>query len=332
MSNLIVSACLTHYADVARACGLDPFAQLQAVKLDPGCLDHSDSKISIDAVWHLLENSARDADAEDFGLRMAERRQLSNLGPLAQVMCEEPTLRKALETLKRYLHLHNEGFMILIEECDGVAVIRGEQITQEQLPARQSIDLTLGVTYRTLKTLLGEHWEPRAVCFRHMAPRDRSSHLRVFGTNIQFNSVIDGIVCRSVELDAPILGTDLTGARIVRQHLDALGLASDSVVDTVRRLVWLRLLTGHCSIEQVARQLGVDRRTVHRQLSRHQESYSSILDQVRNEQVIRHLKYSKRSQSEIAELLGFSGLSAFSRWFSQRFGCSPRAWRNTHVK
>lgn len=332
MANLVLSACLTHYADVARACGLDPIAQLQAVQLDPDCLDRPDLKISVDAVWHLLENSARDAQVEDFALRMAERRQLSNLGPLAQAMCEEPTLRKALQTLRRYLHLHNEGFMILTEEHNGVAVIRGEQITQKQLPAHQSIDLILGVTHRNLKTLLGEHWEPQAVCFRHMAPRDRSTHLRVFGANIQFNSVIDGIVCRSADLDAPMLGADPKGAGVVRQHLDALGLASDSVVDTVRRLVWLQLLTGRCSIEEVARQLGVDRRTVHRQLLRHQESFSSILDQVRNEQVLRHLKYSKRSQSEIAELLGFSGLSAFSRWFSQRFGCSPRAWRNTHVE
>lgn len=331
MANLVLSACLTHYADVARACGIDPFAQLQEVQLDPGCLDQSDSKISVDAVWHLLENSARDANVEDFGLRMAERRQLSNLGPLAQAMCEEPTLRKALQTLQRYLHLHNEGFMILTEERDGVAVIRGEQITYKQLPARQSIDLILGVTYRNLKTLLGEHWEPQAVCFRHTAPRDRTTHLRVFGTNIQFNSVIDGIVCRSVDLDAPMRGTEPKGARLVRQRLDALGLANDSVVDAVRRLVWAQLLSGRCSIEQVARQLGVDRRTVHRQLLRHQESFSSILDQVRIEQVVRHLKYSKRSQSEIAELLGFSGLSAFSRWFSQRFGCSPRAWRNAHI-
>ncbi|MCY1389299.1 HTH-type transcriptional regulator VirS [compost metagenome] len=331
MANLVLSACLTHYADVARACELDPAAQLQAVNLDPACIDRADSKISIDAVWHLLENSARDAGLEDFALRMAERRQLSNLGPLAQVMCEEPTLRKALETVQRYLHLHNEGFMILIEERNGVAVVRGEQITREQPPARQSIDLMLGVTFRNLKTLLGEHWEPQAVCFRHTAPRDRSTHLRVFGNTIQFNSVIDGIVCRSMDLDAPIHGTTPMGSRFVRQHLDALGLANESVVDIVRRLIWRQLLTGHCSIEQVARQLGVDRRTVHRQLMRHQESFSSILDQVRNEQAIRHLKYSKRSQSEIAELLGFSCLSAFSRWFSQRFGCSPRAWRNAHV-
>ncbi|BBH45740.1 AraC family transcriptional regulator [Pseudomonas sp. KU43P] len=331
MANMVVSACLTHYADVARAFGLDPIAQLQAVQLDPACLERSDFKISVDSVWHLLENSASQAGVEDFGLRMAEQRQLSNLGTLAQVMRQESTLRMALETLQRYLHLHNEGFLILVEERDGIAVIRGEQITHRQLPSRQSVDLMIGVTHRTLKTLLGEQWQPRSVCLRHSAPQDRSTHLRLFGTRVQFNSVVDGIVCRSAELDAPLPGSDPVAARSVRRELEARGAVSETVVDTVRRLVWQLLLTGRLSVEQVAEQLGVDRRTVHRRLLRHGESFSSILDQVRQEQVVRHLRDSRHSHSEIAELLGFSCLSAFSRWFSQRFGCSPRAWRKGHV-
>ena len=34
-----------------------------------------------------------------------------------------------------------------------------------------------------------------------------------------------------------------------------------------------------------------------------------------------------RSMKEIAGLLGFSELSAFSRWFRTEFGSSPTAWR-----
>ncbi|MGF6395639.1 AraC family transcriptional regulator ligand-binding domain-containing protein [Pseudomonas plecoglossicida] len=331
MANRVVSACLTHYAEVARECGLDPFAHLHAVQLDPACLERSDLMISVDGVWHLLENSASAACVEDFGLRMAERRQLSNLGPLAQVMRQEGSLRTALATLQRYLHLHNEGFLVLIEERDGIAVIRSEQITHQHLPARQSVDLMIGVTYRTLKTLLGEHWQPRSVCFRHRPPQDRSTHLRLFGNRVQFDSVVDGIVCRTAELDAPLPGSDPVAARSVRRELEARGVVSETEVDTVRRLVWQLLLRGRLSVEQVAEQLGVDRRTVHRRLLRHGESFSSILDQVRQEQVVRQLRDSRHSHSEIAELLGFSCLSAFSRWFSQRFGCSPRAWRKVHV-
>ena len=35
----------------------------------------------------------------------------------------------------------------------------------------------------------------------------------------------------------------------------------------------------------------------------------------------------RRSLTEIAQELGFSEPSAFSRWFRRRFGCSPSEWR-----
>ena len=42
-------------------------------------------------------------------MRMAESRQLSNLGPLGFVALEKPTLRKALESISRHLRLQNEA-------------------------------------------------------------------------------------------------------------------------------------------------------------------------------------------------------------------------------
>ena len=83
MTGLVRSACLTHYAEVARSLGLDPLQQLRAVELSPRCLQQLDLKIPVEAVGRLLENSAQAAGVEDFGLRMAEQRKLSNLGPLA---------------------------------------------------------------------------------------------------------------------------------------------------------------------------------------------------------------------------------------------------------
>ena len=41
----------------------------------------------------------------------------------------------------------------------------------------------------------------------------------------------------------------------------------------------------------------------------------------------RYVKDRGRSLSEVAYLLGFSGSSAFSRWFRERFGSSPTSWR-----
>ena len=36
----------------------------------------------------------------------------------------------------------------------------------------------------------------------------------------------------------------------------------------------------------------------------------------------------KITRSTLADMLGFSSLSVFSRWFQIRFGASPSAWRH----
>jgi len=75
---------------------------------------------------------------------------------------------------------------------------------------------------------------------------------------------------------------------------------------------------------------GMDRRSVHRHLVRDKETFSSIVDAVRAELATRYLTTTDRPLADVADLLGFSGLSALSRWFRGRFDCSASAWRAAH--
>lgn len=328
MSGLIRSASLTNYAEIARSLNVDPVQQLRLVGLDPRCLLQPDLKVPTEAVVRLLENSARAAGVDDFGLRMAETRKLSNLGPLALLCRDEPTIRSALEAIRDFLHLHNQGLLLNIEERGGVVALRMEQVTIGNLPVRQAMDLSVAVTHRLLKTLLGNHWHPSVVCFRHSAPQDGSRHRRLFGTSVQFNSLMDGIVCRSSDLDQALPSADPEMARYVHQYLESIREESKTaLLEQVRQMIWMLLPTGRCSVEQVATHLGRDRRTLHRQLTLEGETFSSLLDQARAELATRHLASSDHPLSEIAGLLGFSELSAFSRWFSRHFSCSPSTWR-----
>jgi hypothetical protein len=92
MPLLIRSACLTGYVDVARSVGLDPFKLLSETGLDRSSLIDSDTKISAGVVNQLLEISANIGRIEDFGLRLAETRRFSNLGPVALATRDASTL------------------------------------------------------------------------------------------------------------------------------------------------------------------------------------------------------------------------------------------------
>ncbi|WP_018992997.1 AraC family transcriptional regulator [Aromatoleum toluclasticum] len=328
MKKLHRSACLTNYVELAQSLNISPFDQLRRVNINPACLTNPDTKIPVSALFHLLENSAQAAGVENFGLRMAEGRQLSNLGPLALVIKSQPTMRQALEAIRSYTHLQAEEVMLMFEENDGVLVIREELMPDQSQPTRQATEMSLGILYRTLRVLLGNEWRPTAVCFRHPAPADLRVHQRVFDARLQFNSNIDGIICRATILDDPLPSYDAETARYVRKLLDVMNAEPvQSAAENVRQLIWLLLPTGRCSVEVVAQHLGLDRRTLHRHLQKSGQTFSDILDGARRDLAVKYLSNSQRPLKDLAELLGFSEPSAFSRWFAGRFGCTASAWR-----
>jgi AraC-like DNA-binding protein len=284
--------------------------------------------VAADALRNLLAASASAARVEDFGLRMAETRQLTDLGPLGLAIQGEPTLRRALESVVHYLRLQSETVVMAIEDVDDLVVIRESLLTDGLAPQRQSIELVVGGVYRLLRRFLGDAWKPRSICFAHPPPSGPTVHARVFGMPVLFNQEFDGIVCRAADLEAPLAGYDPQLAWEVRQHLDGL-LAGSSLAfpEVVRRLVLDLLPSGACSIDGVARQLNVDRRTVHRRLLRHGESFSTIHNRVREELAERLAGSGIRSLAELAASLGFASASSFARWFIGRFGCTVSEWR-----
>ncbi|NMG76440.1 helix-turn-helix domain-containing protein [Aromatoleum diolicum] len=332
MKKLHRSAGLTNYVELAQSLNISPLEELRRVNISPACLSNPDTKIPFSAYVQLLENSATAAGVENFGLRLAEGRQLSNLGPLGIVLKSQPTMRKALEAIRNYCHLQAEAAMFLFEEADGVLIIREELMPDRPEPIRQATELSLGVLYRTLRVLLGNEWHPNAVCFRHSAPSDLRVHHRVFDTRVQFNSNIDGIICRAAILDDPLPTYDPETARYMQKLLEVINTEpAQSPAENVRQLVWLLLPTGRCSVEVVSQHLGLDRRTLHRHLQRSGQTFSEILDGARRDLAVKYLSNSQRPLKDLAELLGFSEPSAFSRWFSSRFGCTATIWRQTHL-
>lgn len=325
-------SCLTDFPSLARALGVDPLEQLRRVDINPACLTDPDVMIPVSAFIQLLENSAQAAGIENFGLRLAEGRQIANLGPLAIVLRSQPTMRKALDAMQKYGHLQAEAVSLHYEEQDGVLTIREELIPERPEPMRQATELMLGVLYRTLRMLLGTSWKPSAVCFRHAAPADLRVHRQVFDARLQFKSNVDAIICRAAILDGPLPSYEPETARYMHKLLEVIDTRPvRSPADRVRRLVWLLLPSGRCSVEVVAQHLGLDRRTLHRHLQKDEQTFSEILETARSDLAVKYLTQYDRPLKDLAEMLGFSEPSAFSRWFAGRFGCTATRWRQQHA-
>lgn len=324
----IRSASLSGYVELATQCGLDATAMLRAQGLSLRMLAQPEVPIRVAAARRLLEASAQAAGVDDFGLRLAVRRRLSNLGPISIVLRAEPTARAALGTLSRYLRLLNASLITRIEDHGALVIIREDLLVESGETVRQSMELAVGVMVRILVELLGTSWRPRSVCFAHRAPRDPSAHHALFGPMVTFDAPFNGVVCAAADLSAPLPEVDTGMAPFARAYLDqALSRQSSRSVDRARELVAALLPGGRCTAEQVAQHLGMDRRTLHRHLVVDGTTFTGLLKAVRREFAARQVLDSDRPLAELAELLGFSGASAFAFWFRRQFGCTVLQWR-----
>ncbi|RZL93043.1 MAG: AraC family transcriptional regulator, partial [Variovorax sp.] len=203
MTALVRCTSMTNFAEVAGQYGLDYRSLLAEVGLPLRCLDEPDLKVATSKVARLLELAAERAHEPAFGLRMAESRRLSNLGPLGLLVRDEPTLRSTLEALGRHIHLQNEALVLYVEESGNLVVIRQEMVAEGSGSLRQANELALAGAFRVLGIFLGAGWHPRLVCFSHRAPPSLAVHHRIFGNVVEFGHEFNGIVCNAVDLDAP---------------------------------------------------------------------------------------------------------------------------------
>ena len=85
---------------------------------------------------------------------------------------------------------------------------------------------------------------------------------------------------------------------------------------------------GRATIEQIAQVLGMNVRTLQRRLEESGCKFSDVINEVRRELVLRYMENSSYPLTRIAELLGYSMSSSFTRWFTAQFGVAPIVWRN----
>ena len=328
MQRLIRSAVLSNYVEVARSVGLDPYRMIAEFRLPPASLTDPEVKVSADAIGRLLEESAARSGKLDFGLRLADQRTVANLGALALLVREQPTIRKALDVMAGYMFLHSESLLLKVKERDGEVTLSLGFDVNRPVPIRQGVELGIGFLHRCLQQLFRERWKPQLVSFTHAAPQKKEAWRKFFGADVLFGQDFNGIVCRSRDLDAAVPAADARMAHYVQQYLDSIASRRNTTMTaSVRECIYTMLPSGLCSAQTIATRLGVDRRTIHRHLARENQTFSSVLDSVRAELVTRYIENRDRPLASVAELLGFSAVSAFSRWFRNQFGCSVTDWR-----
>lgn len=319
---------LAAYRDAAKSVGLEPTLMLRRANLPQDPELDPDTSVPEDRVRTLLNNSAVAANRDDFGLTVGLSFRLSMKGPLGLLVKEQPTVRKAIDVLARYMSQQTNTVDIQVEEFDGALVFMPVLLSPRSRTDRQMIDFTIARYVQVFRALLGETWMPQLVGLSHAAPADPSAYHRQFG-RVVFDLPQSSIVLTASDAYRGIPNADADMARELTRLVERGGAGhAVDLKDRVSELIARLLPGGDCSVDQVAEHLGVDRRTIHRRLAAEGSSFSELLEETRRQMAQLHLTSTDYPLGDVAHRLGFSSLSTFSRWFRGAFGVTARDYRH----
>jgi AraC-like DNA-binding protein len=106
--------------------------------------------------------------------------------------------------------------------------------------------------------------------------------------------------------------------------------AAQSVAGQVERAIVPVLHTGTVSAEAIARQLGYSGQGLYRALRAEGQTFEELHAALRHRFALGYLAQGRASLKEIAYLLGYSDVSAFSRAFKRREGAAPGGYRRVN--
>lgn len=322
--SLTRSAVLTGFDEAARDLGLDPVALIVEAGLPAEVLTNPNLWVPSAPVGLAIRAAAAQSGAEDLGLRIAAKRRLSNLGPLALLARSQPTLGLALEAMSREMQrFQNQSLRLDIVRQGPAVELRLWLVNNDRVASPMSADLGVGVIYRNIRELLDSDWLPQYVCFRHASPKQPARYREFFNTDVLFDQEIDGFIFASPDLNLPIPGADHELARTAQGMVEAMNLPPRPKSEDVEQIIRSHLTAGATDIESVSRALGLSRRTLHRELAKEKTTFEQIVDKVRTDLARHYVQGGARPFAEVADMLGFSSQSAFTHWYRARHRRTP---------
>ena len=322
---------LSRYVEVATRVGLDGKRMLNEAGISLASLEDPEHRLPAVKVLALVERSVELSGCESFGLLMTEVRTFPSLGPLSLLLERLANVREVVhEAIEFQRHL-NDIVDFAMEDIGDTCLMR-----VDMAPAFWNVtafDHIVSMSYRVLVGAAGNQWQPECVHLVRREPDDPAPWRRMFSAPIEFDSTFNGLSASSASMLTPLPLADEVMAGHARKllrlvHIDP---TTETFTDRVRRSITLLLPSGHATIERVAAKLGLSSRSLQRRLDEEGHQFAELLTDVRRELATAYLSSSTHPINTVAELLGYSSPSSFTRWFAGSFGTPPQLWRADHA-
>jgi AraC-like DNA-binding protein len=315
--------------------GVDAEAILHQVGLDLSTVSDPMARLPAHLGLAFWQQAMRETGEELLGVDVALQFMPLNFNALGYALMASENLGQMYVRLARYAHIVSDAADIRFELGAGAGRLSftGDEAllgTVDDTTRWSIFDYALLTAVRGSRMLYGRDFMPLEIRMQRQRPRDHAKLERILRC-----VPIYGCTDNSMLVDPAVLNKPLSYANleVVKASEDAMdryrsNWTDRGLVEQLSALLKELLPSGEPRQEDVAERLGVTLRTLQRRLSDARTCYRDVLNDTRHQLAISHLGSAQYSVGEIAFLLGFSEVSAFTRAFKRWTGASPREWRN----
>jgi AraC-like DNA-binding protein len=284
---------------------------------------------------HMLEMAAEQSGSGCLGLDMARIDSPHETGIFKALAVHAPTVGRAIEDLVRFFPLIQTGTSVSLERVGTDARFLYRIHDPSIANSLQDCAYTLGKVFRRFRAAAGDAWRLDDVSIAMQGPSEPHRYCDFFQTRVRFGQRQSALRFPATVLTTRIHGANADAyARLCAELERGLRTRCDTDVleDAIR--AWMlqasrRWIAG--TLEQAAADFGVTPRTLQRRLKERGIGFLDLRAQVRMEQARELLADNALSVTSIAQRLGFSETSAFTRAFRNHARQSPRAFRREAV-
>ncbi len=335
MTELVRSESLRGYCQLVRSLNGDPQALLAKQGLNHQLIDQDGAMFSYRSFVNLLEDTAQQLKCDDFGLRFSKCQDFSILGPIALAAHQGRFLGEALQRVTQYIHVYSPAILITLNDFpDQDRLFLGFEIQLKPvIPCRQAIELSVALSFQVLTMLSLGLSKPKGIYFPHKPLASNYAYRSNFPCPVSFQEGIAGIIIDKQDLLLPIEKLDDGLGVIAFEYLQS-HFANDQqkVSQKVESLIRPMLMVRQCNNYAIAKTLNMHVRSLHRSLSQENTSFMLIKDRVLKELAVQYLGQNELKLGQIANLLGYSEQSAFSRSCYRWFSMGPRQYRKQSLQ
>jgi len=284
------------------------------------------------ARFRALMDAAAEAAADPFlGVHLAESLPRGPLGLLEFASTSAPTLGEGLRRIGRYTALVNEAVEITLGEAHGEARLEQRIAGEPACLGRHTNEFFIAFVLLQARRATGDPCVPMRVWFAHRRPDDVGVLAESVGTTrLEFGCECNGFALPRALLDLPLLGSDPALLQWLDDQAEAVLQERASAGDfqgRLRAVLRAHLAAGTPTIARVGRELGMSPRTLQRRLAEEHTTFHAVVEAVRADLALYYLRDGSHRLSQIANLCGYSELSAFLRAFKRWTGHTPAELR-----